>query len=272
MENLTSEQVGEIKKFISSCDDMINGKFILADIKILKILNMIANSEPLCKYIQQCMIGFNFEREYGKASVKNRLSGTTFVPPSEHDKLIAMVFCLLVEFDKKHIDFYAFINQNFETLTAGGEYNLFAKTLLVPFRDIIANHFGLLNEQESSAINNKTESAFTPNQPQEAENFTPQLEEEPQDESLKIWEDIASLCDSLMSTILMDRKIKQDDKDSFIYVLKSIKYSLRYEDMRLVSALVTSLNLLLIKVKSTKFMMEDLKSMIKTYYSNLQKD
>lgn len=265
MDNLTSEQVGEIKHFISSCDDMINGKFILADIKILKILNMIASSEPLYKYIQQCLIDFNFEREYGKACVKNRLNGTTFVPPSEHEKLVAMVFCLLVEFDKKHIDFYNFISENFATLTPGGEYNLFAKTLLVPFRDVIANHFGLLN--------NMPEQASQVSQPVAQEKQEETIEqdevEEEQEEDNKIWGDIAILSDSLISTIMMDRKIRQDDKDSFIYILKSIKYTLKYQDMRLISALVTSLDKLLSKVKSTKFMMEDLKSMINTYYNSL---
>lgn len=267
MENLTSEQVGEVKRFISSCDDMINGKFILADIKILKILNMIAGSEPLYKYIQHCMIDFNFEREYGKAAVKNRISGTTFVPPSEHEKLVAMVFCLLVEFDKKRLDFYTFISENFATLTPGGEYNLFAKTLLVPFRDIIANHFGLLNQEQ-------IQQTFEPSKEQFAEQTDVQPQEDEQDdeqgEQEKIWEDLAILADSLINTIMMDRKIKQVEKDSYIYVLKSIKYSLKYNDMRLVSALVTSLDLLLAKTKSTKFMMEDLKSMINTYYSNLQ--
>ncbi len=262
MENLTSEQVGEVKRFISSCDDMINGKFILADIKILKILNMIAGSEPLYKYIQHCMIDFNFEREYGKAAVKNRINGTTFVPPSEHEKLVAMVFCLLVEFDKKHLDFYTFISENFATLTPGGEYNLFAKTLLVPFRDIIANHFGLLNQEQvqTSFETPKEQVEEQPEQPQEVED----------DEQEKIWEDLAILADSLINTIMMDRKIKQGEKDNYIYILKSIKYALKYKDMRLVSALVTSLDMLLFKTKSTKFMMEDLKSMINTYYSNLQ--
>lgn len=264
MENLTNEQVAEIKGFISSCDDMVNGKFILADIKILKILNMIAHSEPLYKYIQQCLIDFNFEREYGKASVKNRINGSTFVPPSEHDKLVAMVFCLLVEFDKKHLDFYSFISENFPTLTPGGEYNLFAKTLLVPFRDVIANHFGLLGQPQSSV---------------EVENQQPissdtMEQEEPveQEEKETIWEDISVLSDGLINTILMDRKIKQHEKDSYVYVLKSIKYALKFNDMRLISALVTSLDLLLVKTKSTKFMMEDLKSMIKTFYANLSKE
>ncbi len=263
MENLTSEQVGEVKRFISSCDDMINGKFILADIKILKILNMIAGSEPLYKYIQHCMIDFNFEREYGKAAVKNRINGTTFVPPSEHEKLVAMVFCLLVEFDKKHLDFYTFISENFATLTPGGEYNLFAKTLLVPFRDIIANHFGLLN-QEQVQTNFETPKEQVEEQPEQ------QPQEVEDNEQEKIWEDLVILADSLINTIMMDRKIKQGEKDNYIYILKSIKYALKYRDMRLVSALVTSLDMLLFKTKSTKFMMEDLKSMINTYYSNLQ--
>ena len=265
MEMITQNELNKISAFINSCDDMINGKFILADVKILKILNMIASSEPLYRYIQECMIDFDFSREFSRAEVQNRLNNGNFVPPVEKEKLVAMVFCLLVEFDKKHIDFYSFINNNFSTLTPGGEYGLFAKTLLVPFKNIIAEHFGLING--SSNVEVAQEPVQT--QPQDEEILKDEKVEEPAVEKTemdKIWDNIPVLVDSLLRTIMLDRKIKSDLKNSLEYILKSIKYSLKYNDMRLVASLVTSFDVLVAKIRSVKFIVEDLKNEIKRYY------
>ena len=267
---ITQNELNKISAFIDSCDDMINGKFILADVKILKILNMIASSEPLYRYIQECLIDFDFSREFSRAEVQNRLNNGNFVPPVEKEKLVAMVFCLLVEFDKKHLDFYSFISNNFATLTPGGEYGLFAKTLLVPFKNIIAEHFGLTNGASNVEV------APEPAQPQ-TEEIQEVVEEENEPvvektEMDKIWDNIPVLVDSLIRTIMLDRKIKQDLKNSLEYILKSIKYSLKYNDMRLVASLVTSFDVLVTKIRSVKFIVEDLKNEIKRYYELARKN
>ena len=143
MIKVSNEELSKISQFIASVDDMINGKFILADVKITKVLNMIANSEELYRYISECMVGFDFSREFHRAEVKNNLNGGTFSAPSEPEKLVSFVFCVLVECDAKRLDFYNFINENFSKDGKCSAYKLFATTLLVPFKETIANHFGL---------------------------------------------------------------------------------------------------------------------------------
>src|SRR5574344_432748 len=105
MIKISNEELSKISQFVDSCDDMINGKFILADVKITKILNMIAGSEELYRYISECMTGFDFSREFHRAELKNNLNGGEFITPSDPQKLVAFVFCLLVECDAKRIDF-----------------------------------------------------------------------------------------------------------------------------------------------------------------------
>lgn len=272
MEMITQNELNKISAFINSCDDMINGKFILADVKILKILNMIASSEPLYRYIQECMIDFDFSREFSRAEVQNRLNNGNFVAPVEKEKMVAFVFCLLVEFDKKHLDFYSFINKNFATLTPGGEYGLFAKTLLVPFKNAIAEHFGLVGTASDVQVVQEVEN--TQNE-QPAQDEVEEKEEEPAPEKTEmdeIWDNIPVLVDSLIRTVMLDRKIKQDLKNSLEYILKSIKYSLKYNDMRLVASLVTSFDILVVKIRSLKFIVEDLKNEIKRYYELARKN
>ena len=111
MINVSNEELTKIAQFIASCNDMINGKFILADIKITKILNMIANSTELYNYVKECLIDYDFSREYHRAEVKNRLNNGVFTVPNMPNTLVAFVFCLLVECDAKRIDFYNFIQR-----------------------------------------------------------------------------------------------------------------------------------------------------------------
>src|SRR5574344_2091421 len=153
MIKVSSEELSKISQFVASCNDMINGKFILADVKITKILNMIAGSDELYRYITECMTGFDFSREYHRAEVKNGLNGGVFAVPAEREKVVAFVFCLLVECDAKRIDFYNFINENFIAENRSDAYKFFSTKLLVPFRDILAGHFGLGNNDTESLEN-----------------------------------------------------------------------------------------------------------------------
>ncbi|MBQ0017312.1 MAG: hypothetical protein KBT30_01615 [Clostridiales bacterium] len=281
MEKVSNEELVKISQFISSCNDMINGKFILADVKILKILNMIASSEELYRYIQECLIDFNFEKEYNRAEVKNRFNNGVFVPPQDRKHLVAMVFSLLVEFDKKHIDFYNFINTNFATLMPGDEYANFAKTLLVPFRDAIAFNFGLY---EDSKENYEKIKAFEEKEAMvKEEEMQEEVVEEDSEDKLaqamnnavveaeeKIWKDLPVLVDSMMNCVMTDRKIKGENKDNVNYILKTIKYASKYKDMRLISALLTSVDVLTVKATSIRFILKDLKNEILDYYNKLQ--
>ena len=153
MLKVSNEELSKISQFLSSCDDMANGKFILADIKITKILNMIADSEELYRYISECLMGYDFSREYHRAEIKNGLNCGYFAVPTEPNKLVAFVFCLLVECDAKRIDFYSFINENFPTQNRTDSYNNFASKLLVPFKEIVAAHFGLATNGDSEVQN-----------------------------------------------------------------------------------------------------------------------
>ena len=153
MLKVSNEELSKIAQFISSVDDMINGKFILADVKITRVLNMIAGSDELYRYISECMIGFDFSREYHRAEAKNSLNGGAFVCPTEPKKLVAFVFCTLVECDAKRLDFYNFINDNFAGETRTDAYKNFSQILLMPFKEIVASHFGLEGIDEAEMLN-----------------------------------------------------------------------------------------------------------------------
>lgn len=268
MADISKQELMKVVDFINSCNDMIDGKFILADVKIRNILSIIENSEELIKFIGNCTVNFNFERELQRAEVKNSFNGGTFVPPSEPNTLIAMVFCLLVSFDSKRIDFYQFIQRNFETLAPNGEYANFAKNMLVPFRDYVGAYFGVTSTKEED-VENLMNNTAKENEMENEDDDVEVIDMHPEESEVSIYDEIKRVIDAIIDAVYTDRKIKEYQKQQYLYVLKSTKYALDYEDMKLISAFVTCFDSMAEKAHSLKFLLGELKDIIKSYYDNL---
>lgn len=254
MENLTSKELNELNNFVEACDSMITGKFILADVKIRKIVQSIEESEYVYKIINNCLLNFNFEKELQRAEVRDEYSGSQFIVPTDKDTLIALAFCLLVSFDTKRIDFYDFIKKNFETLAVNGEYTNFAKNLMVPFKEAIVNYYKSEQTNQDYDDNN---SYVDPRYMADYE----QVEKED-----SCFDKISDTIKAIIEKIYVDRKIKEQEKQELLYVLKSIEYCLKYEDMRLVASYITCFNNMAKKVRSVQFLLEDIKNIVKEYY------
>ena len=250
MQNVTNDDLIKISEFINSVEGLINGKFILADIKISNLLNMIASNQALYNYIKQCLIDFSFEKELSRADVKNRFNNGEFKLPQEKEKIVAFVFCLLVECDAKRMDFYGFINENFKSSNNTSEYVNFSKTVLIPFKNIIIDYFYKEEIEESQT-----------------------LELEPKEESANLVNNIYSaLKDNLtnmLDSITIDRKIKSQDKENLSYIIKNIIYSLKYEDLNIINAFIAVLDILADKYASLRLPLKDIKSELLKYYSQI---
>ena len=90
--------------------------------------------------------------------------------------------------------------------------------------------------------------------------------EEEQTEEDRIWKNIGFLIENISNTIVMERRIKNDDKDNILYMLKSITYSVKYKDMRLVSSLLMAVEMVTKKIRTITIMMDEIKNEIKHYY------
>lgn len=267
MANISNEELLKVVSFVDSCNNMIEGKFILANVKIRKILEIVENCESIYNYIGNCMTNFNFEKELQRAEVKNHYNGSQFLVPQNKETLVALVFCLLVSFDTQRIDFYQFIQQNFETLTPNGEYANFARTMLIPFKDAISSHFGIVgtSEQDVEQLILKNESGD--NQVEDLQVVEQHIMED--EEEVDCFDELSKAIENLIDKVYIDRKIKNDVKQNLLYILKSAQYSLQYKDMRLIAAFITAFDSLAGKIRSIQFLLDDVKLKIKNYYDEL---
>ena len=141
------EEKEDIISFINACNDFIDGKFILADIKISKILKCISNSKNLYDLIAECMINYDFEKAFENAKIGNK--NTVFTLPYENHKVIPFVFCLLVEIDSKKLNFNEFLSTQFPLANGQNEeYFAFGKAAIIPFRNAVADVFNIELEKD----------------------------------------------------------------------------------------------------------------------------
>ncbi len=140
------EQVyAKIDRFLSACDDLIAGKFILADSKIGELLKSVASSKELTELFSAVTEKFDYtaaKKAYLRfPSEKGAAHGAAFLPVERGD-ILAFVFCLLVEFDAGSIRFNDFLLRYFyEDGSYTASYALFVDRMIRPFRDIVRDCF-----------------------------------------------------------------------------------------------------------------------------------
>lgn len=253
--NLATQKV---KAFLNILDEMIDGKYILADVKINKLVKAINESSELYTFMSECLINFDFQKEYNSASAK--ITGGEFTLPEEPTKAVALVYCLINAFNSKYLDLYDFMRENFNTLQYHTEYKEFGRRVLAPFKNIVASYFGLL-EDGSSLIDfdfnngfNVKEQKIEPVKSPNSEKVDPRFFT------------IEKLVKNMMCSIKNDKKIKPEQKDAMLYCLNRTIYALNYQDIELISAIISCFDILTKKVRSITYDYNDLKLEINSFY------
>lgn len=286
MEENKKQPNNELRNFFVACDEFTNGRFILADIKIAKILRAIADCTEIYNLLEECMINFDFDRELGKCSVKGNIGeGVAFRLPSEMHKLIPLVFCLLVELDSKKIDFNYFLKTQFPLANSQNEeYEAFANSVIIPFKNAIADLFDVTTdiyqkEEDPSAMNptyyeERESTVELPNgNTVYVKESTVYVEEEEKADETKM---VANK-DDLFSE-LRDLVYEIDDRSLFIknaykrgnlrLILRAMEEACNLKNLPIMSALVYSLNEI---AKGEKSIRENLKEVNELFYEFFNK-
>lgn len=134
------EQNDNVKIFLDACDEFIECKFLVAEYKLQRMLKVLAQTEEVCSLVGECLEQFNREREFAKAYIQDGHGEFVCDMPDEEYKIIALVFCTLVDIDNKKIDFIDFVKRFFGR--EDNPFHAFVLTMVVPFRNLIADAFG----------------------------------------------------------------------------------------------------------------------------------
>ena len=253
MNTENNEELNNIRAFLDLCDGMAKTNFLLFSYKTEHLLEIISKTESLYTLIKECSQNFNFDEEYNKALVKNPSNKGVFKMPFENRKVIAFTFCLLMEFYRKKIDFSEFLQSNFYGLEVS-DYDGFINAVIIPFKCIIAQYYGLIEETSEYALDNVQET-IEPEEP----------EEDVFDNIEVVIKKLIEQANAINSIFVNDKK-----KNDIIYVLKGMRYSLKYKDMKLVNNFLTCLNVLVKNITQLKSTYNELTNIVLDYYKNQQ--
>ncbi len=138
------EKNTKLARFFTACDELITGKFILADTKIGELLRAVATSDDLTGLFGAVTDGFDYpaaKAAYLKRDNLRSVRGEAYLP-SDRRELLAFVFCLLVEFDNGTMKLNDFLLRYFyEDGSYTASYALFVNRVIRPFRDIVRDCF-----------------------------------------------------------------------------------------------------------------------------------
>lgn len=125
----------DVKAFVTACDSMCDAKFLLSERKISDLMRTIATYPRIYDIFRTALKGYNRQAEFLKSQTK--VGGRSkLVPPQNQTKLIAYVFCLLLEIDSDKRVLRDFLDEYFYHTNPNEEFALFCSALIVPFRDV----------------------------------------------------------------------------------------------------------------------------------------
>lgn len=223
---ISNKGLVNISAFMSSCDDLINGKFIFAGNKIANILKAINESPELYEVISECLKNFNYEKEFGRAKVKLPTKRGTFKMPEDKTILIPMVFCMLVEIQENKIDFKQLLADYFETDDENvSQFENFANTVIVPFKNAIAYLFEIEGQNK-----------FKQEKPQQ-EQKPVKKEPEISDKQAEFFTDILNICADILDELEFV-KVKPDVADDLKYLLSALKNAVSEKNLKSTNAFI----------------------------------
>ena len=133
-----NQVVHDLINFNTACDEFVNGKYILAEVKISSLLNIIAEDDKLRNIVASTLENYDFKENLIKAT-KSEGNGYSLTLPTDEKEIIAFVYSLFYRFNNKTIDFYDFISQYYKSddENPGKEFYNFALAIITPFKDAI---------------------------------------------------------------------------------------------------------------------------------------
>ncbi len=256
---LTDEERQNILDFYNACDEMIEGRFILSDTKVANILKCVVKSETLYNLYSNCMKGFKFKYVLERSLASNPANGGYFVMSDDEKEIVAFVTCLLLEVDKKNINLQTFVTENF--FSADGyniSYSNFALTVLIAYKTAVKNLIGVDENGNVSAEQDYSASQVT---------IDETIESVETDKNTKLL--LANLMmniSELTNAINEDNKIKYNEKEELLIVLKALTRAVKIEELLIINALLVPLEHSISKNRKLKGLYENLKLLIADIY------
>lgn len=125
-----------VAAFSAQCDEFIGSKLIMSNQKIRMLLRCMAYYDELKKLAYDCRFNFDYDDEYNRAIV-NLGTATIFRLPASLRKRVALILCLLLDFDEGRRDFVKFVQDFYRADDKNDSYVGFINGIIAPFKEAV---------------------------------------------------------------------------------------------------------------------------------------
>ena len=225
----------ELALFTLKADELIDSKYIIADIKIVGLLKAIAASDTLVAIFKNCLTGFDYPKAQAKYLVKSKYlaegKGEFILPPSSRE-LLAFIFSVLADIEAKRIDFPQFINKYFyEDGSFSAGYTAFLNSMIKPFKNSVEM---IMKSVIEGKLQDPIEAFLEEEERKKAEEQAALEEKRKEKELLKksYGESVKAIRDILLKdkTKVKNSRLKDDVKEEYILVIDMLANTLEAGD------------------------------------------
>lgn len=229
-----------VAAFSAQCDEFIGSKLIMSNQKIRMLLKCMAYYDALRKLVEDCRFNFDYDAEYNRAIV-NLGTATVFRLPSSQRKRVALIVCLLLDFDEGRRDFVRFIQDFYRAEDKNDSYVGFINGIIAPFKEAVLT---LISEDDKADFEIRDDKRIEVNAAlaEQAEYF--------------IRTQISAVKDS---------KLDLDTRKELVFVLDNFLTVLNMRDAQLIKAYWIGLKNLLVSNKQYSKNADALNNVVKAY-------
>ena len=229
-----------VAAFSAQCDEFIGSKLIMSNQKIRMLLRCMAYYDELKKLAYDCRLNFDYDDEYNRAIV-NLGTATIFRLPASLRKRVALILCLLLDFDEGRRDFVKFVQDFYRADDKNDSYVGFINGIIAPFKEAVLT---LLSDDEKADF---------------------ELRDEKRIEVNAALSEQADYYVKTQITAVKDSKLDLDTRKELVFVLDNFITVLNMRDAQLIKAYWIGLKNLLITNKQYSKNAEALGNVVKSY-------
>ena len=263
------KNVRKVEKFVANCNDMLSGRFLDFNKKIENIANSINDSDDILSYLATKILDGDREEIFNHAFVidNKTKNGKISLPSEEKEKLTLFVTVINDLYSHK-------LNANkfLETYFRGGQgtpTQLFLEKIIEPFKNMIADYFKVDKSLTLADLSKKeeeiSEEEFADIEEDDEVNFETEFEEE--DMLALSINNIVRVCDELEAKLKFEKKHESIVED-FGFMISALKHACAQKDMQNVNGLILGINYVSHKIKSTKYLVNELNEIVYNIYQS----
>lgn len=264
--------IRKVEKFVANCNDMLSGRFLSIDKKIENIANSINDSDDILSYLAENILDVDrdavFERTF---VIDNKTKNGKMALPSDEKEKLALFVTVINDLESHKLNSNKFL----ETYFRNGQLSptqLFLEKIIEPFKSMVADHFKIDKNLTLLELSKRKDEPVQTEDMEEEEDEMNFEEEYKEDDILTLaLNNILKVCEEIESKLKFEKKHEEVVED-FNFILSALKHACEQKDMLIINGLILGLNYVSHKIKSTKYLINELNEIVYNIYQTTEKE